>query len=788
MLKDEIEAIKRAVPDERVRQLCFCREFDDDDFLKTKSTIYKYFNGLMQTAFFFVYGRYKQWELSERYLNYKKEKATKNFNRIVSILEGLYEKHPLSHEAISEVLTDIQIDIAFAMQDNHEYDSKIYQSLNDLYLKHDIERNNHKYAEYDYLARLYVGTNGMDERLSDVDANSTLQQRRQDVVQLVSNTFKFFSFLKANEVKIDKLQYSKRENDKIIFEYVDDLKEIEFEYHNLSVSPDRKKYELPENISTKFTIISSLYSDYYLVDLNNPVDSNGKPYLVFNYHPYENYEQENMRKRIFVFGSDTPDSDIPEGEYFIRDDEILTDLIQYFFKSNNRAEKRIKILEDFSTVNFKYIRVLSLAIADILDIDLIKRLFHVYGKKYPLLFNDRNRNGILEESEIPDIDWESSIAVLLIEESAVNVLRTLLFWNFLNNRRLHYELNLNLQTRLGIDNYNAYDIIDKCDDEAEKIRNNWVGSSRIDSIANDLKDEFLNEAAFIKGNVYSTHMVSKLLEAFGESSSLMTKYSMPASIKARGVWLNEINKVVNFDKKLESLKLLTTQTLIHLICFYEGFIKYVTVKRKLGIVKSKEEAKQAQHLVVEAFSSKYKETFNELNTHDGDIEYIISKVELLNNECKNGKNYNFDKYYFARNFLGRSELFKMEFFEPLAGLASVNDEEGYCELMKAVRMLFEYLSPGKNETDEKVNNDKELAIYPYIATYVFEQKTKDGYMVKQFDVSDYGDSFSIRVLSEFKFTPNNTYYCLPNALRYNKDINIWIEPILIDSEIFDNED
>ena len=106
---DDIENIKRAIPDERIRQLCFCREFNDDDFLKSKPSIYKYFNGIMQTAFFFVYGRYKQWEeTSERAAQYKRPLGTKNFNRIVSILEGLYEKHPLSHDYISEVLTDIQ--------------------------------------------------------------------------------------------------------------------------------------------------------------------------------------------------------------------------------------------------------------------------------------------------------------------------------------------------------------------------------------------------------------------------------------------------------------------------------------------------------------------------------------------------------------------------------------------------------------------------------------------------------------------------------------------------------
>ena len=784
-LREDREIISKAFKDERVLSLCFCRENQDEDlFLTSKESIYKYFNGIMQTTFFFVYGRYKQWETTERYIDYSKERGTKNFNRIVRVLEGLYEKRSLTHSIISEILTDIQIDIAFSQQ-GYKDDISLYQSLNDLFLKNDIELNNHDFAECDYLARLYIGSGDVKENLKDIDASHTLQERRDNIIQLVSNTFPFFQFLSAKEKEIQKLQLCDRTGPEPKFPFVNDLKELGFIYDGRPPSPDRKPFELSSDISTKFSLICDRKRDYYLKDLSYDKDSNGESYFVLNYSDYENFRREEMKKTIYVFSSDTPDEDIPDGQYFIRDSNLRDDLNDYFFKGDNRAEKHVKLLDDFSTINYKYIRVLSLSIADVIDEVQVRRLFNIYGRKYPKIFNDANGNGRLDEEEITDIDWESCLAVLLIEESAINVLKNILFWNFKNNQKIHLDLGKNLQTRLGVDKFNTDLIYKACEDEAKLVHKKWTESSRIDSISNELKNEFLDESAFIKAGIYSYHIVAALMKISDGETKLKKQYMFPASIKARSIWLKEINKITNLSKRIESLKTLINQTIIHLICFYEGFCKYVSVKKNFVFYHGDDDKVKAQHLTNEAFKITYEKTFNELKNNSGDIHFLIERIKRFNDECSYSKHFVADKNYFVRNFLGRSELFKLKFFKPLAGIDSVEDENGYQNLFNAVQTFFDYLSPGK--TNDETFNAKALAIYPYIATCVFEQETKDGYVIYNFDINDFGNDFTVRVLTEFKCLPNHLYYCLPNTLRYNEDINIWIEPILIDTEKFDTE-
>ena len=118
-------------------------------------------------------------------------------------------------------------------------------------------------------------------------------------------------------------------------------------------------------------------------------------------------------------------------------------------------------------------------------------------------------------------------------------------------------------------------------------------------------------------------------------------------------------------------------------------------------------------------------------------------------------------------------------------LSCISTDE-YEEALKLVEEMFNYLRTGHVPGEAKKGN--ETGIYPYVATHLFDHETRDGFVIKHFEVLTEDETeHDIKVLSDFDYSINHRYYCLPSSLRYNPNIDVWIEPILIDYNVFETE-
>jgi len=84
-------------------------------------------------------------------------------------------------------------------------------------------------------------------------------------------------------------------------------------------------------------------------------------------------------------------------------------------------------------------------------------------------------------------------------------------------------------------------------------------------------------------------------------------------------------------------------------------------------------------------------------------------------------------------------------------------------------------------SDTRMEGDAFNAVYPFTATFNKGRENPDGYKTITFSLNidlDEDDKVDeINVLSEFKYNPNEVYYCLPNVTRSN--FKWWIDPVLI---------
>ena len=143
------------------------------------------------------------------------------------------------------------------------------------------------------------------------------------------------------------------------------------------------------------------------------------------------------------------------------------------------------------------------------------------------------------------------------------------------------------------------------------------------------------------------------------------------------------------------------------------------------------------------------------------------------------------KYVYTKYFLGRKSFVDITVFEKIKVLSYISTDE-YEEALKLVEEMFNYLRTGCVPGETKKGN--ETAIYPYVATHLFDHETRDGFVIKHFEVLAEDDTeHDIKVLSDFQYSVNHRYYCLPSSLRYNRNIDVWIEPILIDYNVFEAE-
>lgn len=781
-LKDDKWSINHAIPDETLRHIVFANTDLKDDFLCQTNEIYRYFNNVMEVAFFFVYARFKQWQKTSRHTSYIPEKGTRNFNRIVHLFEDLYNVNDLKPDNISDVLIDLQIDITKSSSiSSREGDSELHQALNDFFLKHDIAKSS-SYNECDYLARQFITTDYVNDPLRNEGVN-VLQIRRDTLIDLLTNTFPFFSKTTAELKPIVGLKQVKKVGLNVTCEESQKYKEIVFTYHNTGRSELRQQYELNDEIPLNMTLLASKKSYYYLerIDKFAPKKKN-REIPVLNYIKFANSPD---CVDIYILGSGDNPEWLPDDSYFIQDDAVYAFIINNYFNFEKKSISN-SVIKDFATINYRYIKKLSLALCDVLTNDMKRTLFSKYGREHPELFNDEDRNNILTDEEINGVDWDSSMAVLLIDEGAVMILRTILLkspdaLNFFD------QLCQNLEERIGQKRFSAAKVLKGAEKEYLELKEKRNQYSRMDMIPNEIRQDFDKNVSYIRAEVSATYLIDELSRISGGEQS-NENYTFPVSIIARLKMLDNIEASnLPLSSKLEGLKALANQTMVQLVAFYEGFFAYAyEIKAfRYDYSQSKHALLKLQNNATNKFIQAFHRTYDDLTAPENfNSQYIINQIARLNIETSrpNGANPELhNKYTYTKYFLGKKSFVDFSVFEGMVNLSSINENE-YRAALSLVRQMFIYLKTGSIREE----NSNETAIYPYIATHIFSHESRDGFVIKHFDVlvEDETD-VDIKVLSDFDYDIYHRYYCLPSALRYNRNIDVWIEPILIDYKVFE---
>lgn len=790
-LKRDIGMVNGFVYDDTLRHIVFGNDdVNDDLFLGQTNELYRYFNNIMEIAFFFVYGRFKQWQrVSPRYEKYTPEKGTRNFNRIVAFFEQLYCIKDLKPDNISDVLIDLQIDITKSGSvPDIEGDEDLYQALNDFFLKYDIVSSS-SYNECDYLAKQYISSNVVDDPLKGEGSN-VLDRRRDTLIELLSITFPFFTKLSAEIKPIQGLK--KVEKNGMNVQAVDSqlLKEIVFTYHNTGRTETRNMYELPDEIPLNLTLVASPRYYFYLERIDRYVNpKNGRQIPVLNYIRMAN---SPFTYSVYILRSDDRFEDLPDKALFIQDDKIAAMINNVYFAFERKASKATSMIKDFATINYRYIKKLSLSLCDILNSDGKQALYQKYGREHPELFDNNNPDNLKElaKDEMDKIDWDSSIAVLLVDEGATMVLRTIML-RCKDAEAFFSNLCNNLQARLGEKTFSSAKVVKGAYEEWRSLRDKRNKYSRMDMIPNEIREDFDCDESFFKSEVNANYLVDELSRISGSAKN-KAHYALPVSIIARNKMLEMIKRSpLSIEQRLNGLVLLANQTMVQLVAFYEGFFSFASEVKAYNydINRTKSAIKKIQETANQAFVNAFYETYERLNKEENfNSETIFQEIDRLNKESSSPNSANPTnnaKYVYTKYFLGRKSFVDITVFEKIKVLSYISTDE-YEEALKLVEEMFNYLRTGCVPGETKKGN--ETAIYPYVATHLFDHETRDGFVIKHFEVLAEDDTeHDIKVLSDFQYSVNHRYYCLPSSLRYNRNIDVWIEPILIDYNVFEAE-
>ena len=411
-------------------------------------------------------------------------------------------------------------------------------------------------------------------------------------------------------------------------------------------------------------------------------------------------------------------------------------------------------IRNIFTVNYKYIKNLSLSISDVLgrnDKTLIReKLLEQYG---------------VSLKDISDLD--SVIIMKIIELTP----RVVLFDLFLIDNSAFYAIIRNLFSRFNC-----------------KISFKYVDFSKRPENFSELDRHIKRSVRTHKNNSLSVEIAD--IEANYIISMLLAK-SKETEERVERI-IDDIN-LINQNEDLEIAQKLLANLLVKMYCFYCGILAYGKEKldydaRCYNSISTTEEIKEAQLVLTTAFMDaannafiKTFQNFDKTNTTSY-LKYAITSILSLIKSVKN----NVEKIKALRCVIGKNEILDLN---ELGLNTSLLDMDTSCQRIQIVR-LMEYLMTGSFEKNEN-QGDFNSAIFPMIGKYVSNIESNDQYRIANFsirlDVNANGkvDFMKIvNILSEFNYIIDDYYYCLPNIGRSN--FEWWIDPLIINADAFDD--
>ncbi len=463
------------------------------------------------------------------------------------------------------------------------------------------------------------------------------------------------------------------------------------------------------------------------------------------------------------------------------------------------------------SVGIRYIKNLALAVCDAIEKNTKERIYVRFYSTY---------SDIFEKELSQDCKWDNVITILMIEIGPTALLEFILdtegiyFIRILDNLQIRYS-----SATFKNDVVEAY--------EAELS----VEKEMVKKCIND-EGSIVKSINYISNILMAKHIIdglSKLEKSNGKSRSLFVE-SLSMRIKSVEKII-EANRMANVAKVLHINKALE-KTFRYIIPFYYGIIGY---QKKKNMLIMKNEANSDDALSPSVYSeceTAFFESAVSCNArlNGKSLGYLIGEFRRFCNDMShvNGKSGEGSKSgsllrnvsgdgILLREAIGREYLCIMSTFDDIINFEDdyykTGDKKHYSDIVSYINRVKHFKNGYDVMTDSSAqeffvavkkllcfliyNEDFQYEmllgaqmsydpIYPYVVRYTDRSENRDGYIINTFSifVSEGEEEKEVKILSEYDYSINEKYYCIPNLASSNK--RWWIEPILINCRKYDS--
>lgn len=469
---------------------------------------------------------------------------------------------------------------------------------------------------------------------------------------------------------------------------------------------------------------------------------------------------------------------------------------------------------NLSMLNFRYIRRLAMAVADVLQDGTKKVIKCTYE-------NNRKYKEIFASVDAATLNWDNIMVLLMLEEGPSDVIEEVLK----NDANAFDNILENISVRFGHDLKKLKSKFDEIllnelkyeETQYKGIKENKTFSSWRRSVEISLMAQFIVSA------VADTDIDNVTTNAFYAESLSMKK--------------KKIEECKNAERRvdLEVMHLLNTtleRIFKMLIAFYKGIIAYAAEREKVykEVVdihrrQSEEFLSNLQSRCEKAFFKAEEETlsYNDWDNKNFGNSSLSILIRMFRELCSDMgvKRGNFMVQYgdngkLLHSVIGRGEICDMrqldKIIEPNKGdlencanapknlleffnkylkhdnmtadiTESVLNKYYECgmEILKFLTYNRDYVSEGK--TNSQVVYDP---VFPYVVRYREKSENRDKCSVCQYVINvdgEFDKTTGVKLLTEFDYKINELYYCIPNA--ESSTSNWWVAPFLISCREFD---
>ncbi len=753
--------VAKLVVDDEVRKIVFNNRFDSPEFLTTTEEINRYFSNILNLTFTLLYSKFRRWKETDIDVKIDDTEKFNSYMRVNKTFNELYTEKNLTFSTIEPTIMDAQLDM--------HYHGVLWQNLD---LSEILSQDtNNRFAYFVQKAKIArTSSRGLQGK-------ENLTSKYEELIEYL----KLFPYLRTLNLKFTPFGdefgdvYAVAEMPDFDTPPTKDnplptkLEKIPFPYINRVKCLDDIT---DEELITYLTLINVGDEYYFLEEV--VFDKIGPEKKEIAYLNYSRVGSENNYLRINVT---TDENYIARaGEYMVVSPKAFRTVIK-ILRLNSVKETNKKIfIKDFYAINYRYVKQLTMSVADILTEENKKAFKSAYQYKYPELFNHV---------------WDTIIAILIVKESATSILQFM----FSKDDKSYNQLLFNLQMRLGSNVFDATKLENETKKEAAASFNQWVehyfGDNHMPNEASNKVIE--NQRISINSEVRALKLIEFLSELLKINDTHGDKYKnkYPLNINSHIQMLDWLMRAdLPNERKKERAISIVLNTLKSLYIFYCGFFKYVDVKddfreRSNLLIFSGEEIDEFQENANSAFRkevAKQLKRLSSIGTGYTAVLKMLEEIKALNDECLFVKGRG-SKNDILKNFLGRYQLLDFNRISPLAELLKfdgLEEKSQIDEVINKIMIIYRYLQNG-NDIESGMDG-----IYPYVGTYEYTHETRDGYRIAHFSISSpiRDVDMDVEILSEFRYVINSKYYCLPNKMCSNNDIKLWIEPTIIDYKNF----